>query len=338
MGVINGTNNPDTLTGTAGNDTIYGKDGGDTISGLGGKDSLHGDKGNDVLYGDDGNDNLYGKDGDDWLYGGAGNDNLFGDGGRDVLFGETGNDVMKGGAGTSFMYGDGGNDSFFYNPYKGKIGDAPWDLAESYLEGGTEYDVLNIFNETTYTDGTGQKQNGWTYIGLDQNGTGFMYYEGLPGDWEAPWAHIGTFSGMEEIKVEGKGGLKFYGSDFYGVKVTGTDQGDDLISFGADDHLLGGGGNDYFFFNAGDKIESWTKDADEFYFADFALGGTATLKGFNGAGQTGGDVLTMSVYELGNPATQITESGGKTTFTLNSGDALQVDAVGLQANLDYFIV
>jgi Ca2+-binding RTX toxin-like protein len=340
--VINGTNKSEDLFGTDQNDTIYGKDGDDGIVGYKGNDSLHGDKGNDTLWGYEGDDNLYGTDGDDSLIGGVGNDKLYGDAGFDSLGGDEGNDILKGGLGGAYMNGGEGDDSLYFDPYRGKIEDVKDELAgylaNSSLHGGNGYDILNIFDKTTYTDAENTKQDGWTYIGINEDDIGSMFFEGGPGEFDAPWASLGTFDGIEEIRAEGNGGLKFHGGNGQGFKVTGTAQGDDLISFGANDWLRGGGGDDYFFFNGGDRIESWTGDADEFYFADYANGGAAVLTGFNGAGKAGGDVLKMSVFDINDPLTQIVEAGGHTTVTLNSGDTLGIDTVGLKQDLDYFIV
>ena len=60
LGLIVGTNGPDTLNGTAGNDLMLGLDGNDVLNGLGGNDVLVGGGGKDVLNGGDGNDILAG--------------------------------------------------------------------------------------------------------------------------------------------------------------------------------------------------------------------------------------------------------------------------------------
>jgi Ca2+-binding RTX toxin-like protein len=343
VAVINGTNNNDDILGTIKNDTIYGKDGNDTIWGWDGNDSLHGDKGHDALLGENGNDNLYGKDGDDYLEGGPGNDNLHGDNGWDYLVGNAGKDTLKGGLGVTWAYGDEGDDSVYYNPSKGKLEDlaATNELASSYLNGGNGKDVLNLFNDVTYKDENGKTQNAKTYVYLDDGGDGHQYFMGQPQDFfEEPFVETGTFSQFEEIKVEGKGGLEFYGSltEAFGIKVTGTDKGDTFQSYYADDTFLGGGGNDIFSFGGGDTIESWTKDADEFFFQDWDSLDTAHLTGFNGAGKAGGDTLYINSFNLDNPSTQVVESGGKTTFTLNGGDALEVDKVGLVQGEDWFLI
>lgn len=341
MAVINGTNNNDDLEGTENNDTIYGKDGHDTIFGWDGNDSLHGDKGFDYLYGENGDDNLYGKDGDDYLEGGPGNDQLYGDSGHDYLVGNSGNDTIKGGTGVTWVYADEGNDSVYYNPSKGNLENLNYELASSYLNGGSGKDVLNLFNEVTYKDENDKTQNSKTYIYLDDDGDAHQYFEGQPDDFfDEPFLKTGTFSQFEEIKVEGNGGLIFNGSlnDSFGIKVTGTDKGDIFHSSYADDTFLGGGGNDKFWFGGGDTIESWTEDADEFNFEAWYGSGTAHLTGFNGAGVAGGDALYISSFDLSDPSTQVVESGGKTTFTMDGGfNSLEINTVGLVQGEDWFL-
>ena len=101
MAVINGTEDPETLTGGDGNDVIKGFDDRDTLFGL---------DGDDRLYGGDGNDRLDGGDGNDRLDGGAHNDYLVGRKGNDVMLGGLDNDRLVGGAGNDSLYGGDGND------------------------------------------------------------------------------------------------------------------------------------------------------------------------------------------------------------------------------------
>ncbi|MDM0115696.1 peroxidase family protein [Variovorax sp. J22R133] len=56
LGIVTGTNGPDTLTGTAGDDLLLGLGGNDTLNGLAGNDVLVGGAGNDTLNGGLGND------------------------------------------------------------------------------------------------------------------------------------------------------------------------------------------------------------------------------------------------------------------------------------------
>lgn len=340
MAVINGTNNDDTIFGTNNADTIYGKNGFDAIYGKNGPDSLHGGNGNDWLEGEAGKDHLYGENGADTLFGGGGDDTLHGADGVDDEFGGPGNDIVKGGRDESHLYGEEGNDDLYYNPTNAKLESLGDSLLYSHMDGGDGYDTLNLFNEATYKD-DGTTKHSQTYVNFDEYGTGHIYFEGQPEDYgSSPFVSAGDFYNIEELKVTGKGGLEFYGNytSDDGITVTGTQKADVFVSYDAKDSFLGGGGNDDFYFGGGDTIESAAKDADEFFFYGGYNDGLATLTGFNGAGKSGGDILYISSYDLTDPSTQVTEFGGKTTFTLNGGvDALQVDATGLVQGQDWFL-
>ncbi|TIH13737.1 hypothetical protein D0S45_14065 [Marinifilum sp. JC120] len=74
-GLLEGTDDADTLTGSSS---------ADTLKGYGGNDTLYGEGGNDQLFGGDGNDKLYGGEGADTLSGGTGDNTLDGGEGLDV--------------------------------------------------------------------------------------------------------------------------------------------------------------------------------------------------------------------------------------------------------------
>ena len=57
----------------------------------------------------------------------------------------------------------------------------------------------------------------------------------------------------------------------------------------------------------------------------------------DGIGVQGGDIAHFSSYNLSSPSKQITEANGWTTFTLNSGDMIKIQGVGLVEDVDYFI-
>ncbi|TSD89480.1 calcium-binding protein [Mycobacterium sp. KBS0706] len=86
MAIIDGDDNPNTLTGTPDNDTINGFGGDDSLDGgSGGDDVLNGGDGNDVLNGED---SSWGSQGNDLLHGGAGADSLRGNGALHDEFGK----------------------------------------------------------------------------------------------------------------------------------------------------------------------------------------------------------------------------------------------------------
>lgn len=336
MAVINGTNGNDNLGGTTKNDTIYGKNGDDWIWGWDGNDSLHGDKGNDTLLGENGNDNLYGKDGDDYLSGGAGNDSLHGDAGFDYVYGDAGNDTVKGGTGISYLNGGTGDDKLYYDPTTGKLEDIGNFLSPSHMTGEDGYDQLNVFNKAKYTGLDGKSHDAETYIWIDDSGIGHIDFGGQPEDGYTPYVNAGTFSHVEEIKLDGKGGATFWGAwTGYDTTITGTAKADTFSSYYADDTMIGGGGNDTFYLNGADKVVSGGSDADDFYMSAWYSYDTATIENFNGEGKSGGDQLYLNSYEF----TGLYESGGKTTFYLNWGtDAVQVDAVGMVQGEDWFLI
>ncbi len=72
--LIEGDENPNTLSGGAEDDTIRGNGGDDTLSGGAGNDDISGGDGNDAIAGDAGNDALAGGAGNDVMTGGAGAD------------------------------------------------------------------------------------------------------------------------------------------------------------------------------------------------------------------------------------------------------------------------
>lgn len=348
MAIINGTANGDVLTGTldadsiqgfAGNDTIYGRAGADDLWGGAGSDSLHGGAGDDVLRGDDGDDFLYGEDGHDVLHGGNGNDIMHGGAGTDSLLGNAGNDVLKGGTGLSYLYGGDGDDQLYYDPTTQSIEAVGNYLSGSVLHGDSGNDTLNIFNHAT--SGAGPTQ---TWVSVDQDGSGYLAFAALD---QSSSIDVGQFDSIERITVSGSGGLNFSGAydAGSGIDITGTAAADQFSSYYSSDTMRGGGGNDTFYFGGGnDTVISAAGDADQFRFSFFDEG-TSTITGFNGAGRQGGDRIYIDDVFITDPDTQVTETNGHTTFRL-SGDYyglpdqhsdLVVDAVGLQAGVDYFI-
>jgi Ca2+-binding RTX toxin-like protein len=324
----------DTKIGTSGIDQIYGYGGNDTLSGRNGNDSIWGGDGNDKLLGENNDDLVWGGNGNDVIYGGAGNDSLYGDAGTDTLKGEAGNDILKGGTGISYLYGGDGNDQIYYNPTPDSINKVGQYLKGSTLDGGSGYDTLNLFNQSTYASGTTQKAS-QTSVYIEEGRANISFLD-PNAPYEGPRSYVGTANSIEKIVVEGNGGLDFIG-DLYGnvgVDITGTAKNDLFQSYYASDTMRGGAGNDHFFAGGGnDKIISLENDADTFEFNGW--GGTTTVTGFNGEGVYGGDRVNIPKYYFdGKPV----ESNGWTTFSLTSGDVVKVDAVGLDEGVDYFFV
>ena len=112
--VIDGTDDPDTLTGTVAAETINGLGGDDDIEGDGGADTISGGEGNDVIQGqagfdevtgDAGNDLIQGRGGSDSLSGGADNDWVDGNDNADTVDGGEGDDTVIGGLGADALTG-----------------------------------------------------------------------------------------------------------------------------------------------------------------------------------------------------------------------------------------
>lgn len=360
MAIINGTSSNDTKVGTAyadtisglgGNDSLYGRAGNDIIKGGDGIDKIWGEAGNDTLRGDAHDDHIYAGDGDDLIYGGTGNDQLFGDGGTDKIYGDAGNDILKGGTGKAFLYGGDGNDSLYYGPTDADIGKIGSYFSGSGLNGDGGADTLHVYNSATFGTAKTPAHTNVFMWDDDQNHGSLFFSEHLgdAGVSEPNYEYhdfgtgVGTFANIEHLTFTGKGGMSY--TSIYGknpTSVTGTAASDIFIANPSQDgHAVtykGGGGNDNFSVGEADKIVSETNDADVFYFGGGGFGGnTSTVVGFNGAGVHGGDRAYFSDYYFSNPGKQITEANGWTTFNLNNGDTVKIQAVGLVENVDFFI-
>ena len=312
MADITGTESANTLTGTAS---------ADTIKGLGG------------------NDIVYGKAGDDLILGGAGHDTLYGDAGTDTIKGDAGNDVIKGGTGKAFLYGGDGNDSVFYNPTASNLADVGSYLSPTIIKGEAGTDTINVFNDAKVTV-DGKQVASMTDAYMGDGGIMYMKFTEKNWDYDSPISDVGKASGFETIKFFGAGGVNFQ-SAFSGapdLTVEGTAAADKFFSYYGSDTFKGGAGNDEFHLGGGtDKVISETNDADSFYFGGWGEG-NATVTGVNGAGVLAGDKFYFDPYYLSNPDSQVTEVGGSTIFTMNTGETLTlVGATGLIEGVDWFV-
>lgn len=337
---INGTSSADSIYGYGGNDTIYGKAGNDLLWGGLGSDKLFGDAGNDTLRGEAGDDFAYGGDGNDLIYGGTGNDTLHGDAGTDTIYGEAGNDVLKGGTGIAKLYGGDGNDSLFYDPTTADIGAVGSYLSATMLDGGLNYDILNIYDKSTYTV-NGVTRPAMTEVNIGEYGeNGSIWFEGPL--WADPFIKVGYFKNIEKITVTGAGGLDFFDSQDADqpVVIIGTNTTDYFSSHWAKDTMDGGLGDDFFYLEEGnqnDIIFSTSTDNDTFVFAPTS---GATITGFNGAGVVGGDQIrfkNVDSFEYPIPSEHLVKSeyDGKTTLDFG-GAHVVVDKIGLVEGKDYF--
>jgi len=339
--ILNGTNEADLIYGYGGNDSLYGKAGDDQLWGGSGADKLVGDTGNDILRGEFGTDQLFGGDGWDILYGGADDDKLYGEAGTDTLKGEAGNDILDAGTGTAFIYGGDGDDQLSYNPTTSNIFATGTDLNSTILNGGAGTDTLNIFNNGTSVSSEGAIEATITDVYMTGRTSAQLYFE----DSFGSYIETGSFQDIEKITATGKGGLQFYGYDALGAgtDITGTASADTFVSYGANDTMRGGDGNDRFYAAGGhDTIISETDDADHFYFSPNStyLTGQTDITGFNGAGTVDGDQLHFQTSASDNATLKITIDGDSTVFDLStpagSNTHVTVDAVGLVEGVDYF--
>ncbi|QQP92692.1 hypothetical protein IGS68_29930 (plasmid) [Skermanella sp. TT6] len=296
---INGTSSADSIYGYAGNDTLYGKAGNDLIWGGIGSDRLFGEAGNDTLRGEAGDDFAYGSDGNDLIYGGTGNDTLHGDAGTDTIYGEAGIDTLKAGTGIAKLYGGDGNDKFYYDPTTANISSLGNYLSTTTMDGGLNYDTLNVYNKATYTK-NGVTRPAVTEISIEGYGDDDRIVFG--GDLRTdPWILAGTFKNIERITVTGPGSLDYFGSIDGDDQMTivGTSSADYFFSSWGKDIMDGGAGNDVFTLaegNIDDVIYSTSTDSDKFWF-DVYGGSGATITGFNGVGKAGGDEIHFNFVD-----------------------------------------
>lgn len=308
------------ITGTEAANTLNGTVDPDTIKGLGG------------------NDVAFGNAGDDVILGGSGNDSLYGDAGTDTVKGEDGNDIVKGGTGKAFLYGGNGDDSVFYNPTTSNISAVGDYLSPTLLKGEAGNDTLNVYNDAKVTVGGNEvASTTGAYIGWD----GTVYLQFTDKNY-GPLINVGTATDFESVKFNGAGGVNFF-AEYYGAgpnNIEGTSANDTFQSYYGFDTFKGGAGNDVFHIGGfDDTVISNTNDADSVYFyGGWDDGGDSTVQGFNGAGQQAGDKLYFSSATLDDPDSQVTESGGNTIFSLNSGESLTVlGATGLIEGVDWFV-
>ena len=77
-------------------------------------------------------------------------------------------------------------------------------------------------------------------------------------------------------------------------------------------------------------------DADTFLFGAGAAGSVSTVTGFNGVGVVGGDKAHFSDQTSTILENISLEAGGWTTFSLDSGNVVKIQAVGLAEGMGPF--
>lgn len=279
----------DRLTGGNNTDRIFGGDGNDKLVGLGGDDLIDGGNGNDTITGNTGNDLLLGGAGEDEIEGGAGNDSIDGGSDDDELSGEAGDDVINGGAGNDDIEGGGGNDVIDGNEGDDDISGGDGNDA---IRGSAGFDVINGNAGDDLIDGGDDRD---VIDGGDGNdaitaGAGDDDAFGADGDDTIVGGDGDDFLLGEagNDRVDGGNGDDFVAGDDGADILTGGAGsdfidggfGDDVIDGGSDlppvpvagvpglmpitneidnDVLIGGGGNDIFYY-ATDAVNSYVGD------------------------------------------------------------------------------
>ncbi|WP_170317718.1 M10 family metallopeptidase [Paroceanicella profunda] len=327
---VDGDDGNDYGYGGSGSDYVYGDEGSDFLYGAddisgngslaGDVDRLYGGADNDYLRGGDNVDYLYGGTQDDELRGNAGNDYLYGGGGvdeadysqatgavtvnletgtatgadgndvlgtieniegsgySDTLTGDSKNNVIRGGAGYDTITAGAGADTV----YGGADGDTFIDThtggsAFDHYDGGSGSDTL-VSDET------------WVDSVLFSIANGAMTYNGSTYD---------TFTGIENFTLGG-------GADFYGdananrviINDTGPSSSNTILTYGGNDQVYSGIGNDYV--SAGDG------DYDYVY----ETSGNDTLYGGAGAYDYLSYANTVGAVHIDVGANTVTGDGG----------------------------
>ena len=186
-----------------------------TLTGNASNNTINGHANVETIYGLGGSDNLFGKGGDDTVWGGEGNDYLDGGLGNDTLNGENGNDTINGRAGDDTMAGGSGDDTYYVDTLSDVI-------TENAAEG---MDTVRV------------SVSGYALASNVENG----------------------------IVSSGVGGLTLNGNALDNI-LTGNSGNDTLDGWGGLDILKGGAGNDNFTGRSGSTLIGGTGN-DYYYFS-----------------------------------------------------------------------
>ncbi len=314
-GLIQGTDEGDTLHGGHTADQIDGFIGDDTVFAGAGDDQADGGAGNDVLHGDTGNDILGGGvSGDDVLYGGEGDDTLIGQSGADALFGGTGTDTAD------YSGSFAGVDVGLWRTGTG--GDSTGDVLRG-IERIIGSDFADTIIGVTGTDGILEGGRGADFI-WDYAGSSSLYggddddsiYGGIGDDLLVGGAGADSLNGGAGIDTadysaslagvnvgfyrKGSGGDSA-GDTMTGVeRIIGTSFDDTMVGGGTIDGILeGGDGNDFLYDYVGDSFLYGGGGVDNINGG----GGDDTIEGGGGndilLGGTGADVFLYTGQDYG---------------------------------------
>jgi trimeric autotransporter adhesin len=242
-----GTSYNDTLNGVEIYRTLIGLDGNDVLIGGGIDNILRGGKGRDALLSSGGSDQLFGGLDDDVLRGGEGDDTLMGEDGIDSLEGEAGDDVLVGGIGNDQLYGGAGSDTYRYN-----LGDG----TDSIFDSGPSADL------DTVTFGAGITA---TSVSLKADGSQILLRVSAGGIYIGNTFDVSGSQTIERFQLADGTVLSYADLVARGIDIDGTEFDDWLFGSNVvdrfhgglgNDRLEGGEGQDAYFFNVGDGVDT----------------------------------------------------------------------------------
>lgn len=262
----------DSLVGSdiSGNDVLTSEGSGDTLFGGPGNDSLQGRATGVALVGEDGRDTLS-SDLSATLYGGAGRDFVIGVAANNYLFGNQDEDTILGGLqGGDSMYGGKGDDQLgFYNASGVSNIGVLVPPAVGGANQGNNFVSGNIGNDTIVGIGSGdslyggQDNDSVVVVGDLSYGSGDLGNDTLsarnPQGSISPFDTTTALIGLTQVTLIGgggddsiRGGIGTFG-DGQNL-LDGGDGNDTILSFAAQDSVLGGGGADFISTNTSNEL------------------------------------------------------------------------------------
>ena len=291
-----------------------------------------------IIYSGSGNDHFDGHlstqslwfhshGGDDTLIGGSARDFLLGYDGNDLLEGGAGDDILDGGDGADIMNGGTGDDEFWNFLNGSSLGDK--------VDGGDGHDVLSLNLSDVLEDIVLAVNFGQGIVNTLVGGTSFTNIEGLVlmtgwgddeiafselpnGEWDgnrgsdhgiidlssydtsATFIRLGSTYAADRLQISINNNT-FTIVDVDTFTITGGSGADRIVGSVRADEFTGGGGNDVFWFSAGDgrdTIFDFTDRRDKIDVSAYGYhslddmfaaggeihGGADTVVNFNAAG------------------------------------------------------
>ncbi|WP_274377626.1 calcium-binding protein, partial [Marinagarivorans algicola] len=216
-----------------------------------------------VLEGYGGNDYFLGAEGPDELNGNSGNDELYGYGGSDELLGGDGDDFLDGGAGNDTLKGESGNDVYWLD-----YGSGHDRIEHSDSGGASAYtDTLRFGPGITIDDITLVKQGGDLIVRLGDGSNSVTFWRWFNHSYYYQIDHfefddqfltssdlISQLGVLTELVGNAAVGTdqrdRLIAGSTRGYTLSAEDGDDELVSGLYDDILLGGAGNDDYYWSA----------------------------------------------------------------------------------------